>query len=298
MNIAVAALVSCLGAMPVSRDTVIVPVPDTTGSAFIAAAPDTSAADEACADSAVVQPDTAFTVPDSLKKHDGAFIVGERLVFDIAYGILKAGTATMGIPDTQLVKGRMCYHVVTTAESNKFVSTFFKVRDRVETFIDKEGLFPWKFIKKIREGHYSADKYVEYDQVRNIVVENRKDTLSVQPFVQGILSSFYLTRLKNLVPGTYFDIDNYGDGKMYPLRVLVHKRERVKVPAGTFDCILVEPVMRVEGIFKQKGKLRIWLTDDQWRMPVLMKSKALIGSISVRLVHYTHGNSVSNKHEE
>jgi hypothetical protein len=211
-----------------------------------------------------------------------AFSVGEHLVFDIAYGVINAGTATMSIPDTQWVQGRPCYHVVTTAVSNKFFSSFFKVRDRAESFIDTEGIFPWKFEKHIREGKYRADRYVEYDQRNRRVIYN-KDTLAVSPYIQGVLSSFYYVRTVPLEVKKSFNIDNFGDGKIYPLKVLVHKKERVRVPAGTFDCIIVEPVLRSEGIFKHKGRMAIWLTDDERRMPVLMKSKVLVGSIDVRL---------------
>ncbi|MBN2031474.1 DUF3108 domain-containing protein [bacterium] len=227
-------------------------------------------------------PDISEYLP--MRQHvNDAFDVGEHLTFEIAYGVIKAGTATMSIPDTQWVRGRPCYHVVTTAESNKFFDPFFKVRDRVETFIDMEGIFPWKFEKHIREGKYQSDRYVEYDQYNHLVIMDGKDTLEVEPYIQGILSSFYYVRTIPLEVGKSFDIDNYGDGKIYPLKILVHEKERVKVPAGTFDCIVVEPVMRAEGIFNQTGRMAIWLTDDERRIPVLMKSKVIIGSIDVRL---------------
>lgn len=220
----------------------------------------------------------------TFRKHENkAFAVGEHLVFEVAYKFIVAGTATMSIPDTQWVRGRPCYHVVTTAQSNKFFDSVFRVRDRVETFIDMGGIFPWKFEKHIREGKYRSDRYVEYDQINHRAIHNRKDTLEVPPHIQGVLSSFYYVRTVPLKVKKAFDIDNYGDGKLYPLKVLVHKKMRVEVPAGVFDCIVVEPVLRGEGIFNQKGRMAIWLTDDERRIPVLMKSKVLIGSIDVRL---------------
>jgi hypothetical protein len=226
-----------------------------------------------------------------------AFQVGEELVFEIAYGIIKAGKATMSIPDTQWVRGRPCYHVVTTAESNKFISTFYKVRDRVETFIDMEGIFPWKFEKHIREGGFKADQYVDYDQVLHRVIKDEKDSLYVPPFTQGVLSSFYYVRTKMLAIGKPFDVMNYGDGKLYPLRVFVHNKERIKVPAGEFDCIRVEPVLKSSGIFNQTGKLEIWLTDDAYKIPVLMKSKVAIGSVSCRLLSCRTGDGMIQKSE-
>lgn len=219
---------------------------------------------------------------------NNAFKMGEKLVFEVAFGPLVAGTATMSIPDTQSVYGRSCYHILTTAQSTKLVDTFYKVRDRIETFIDMEGLFPWKFSKHLREGSYSTEQHVDYDQV-NGKIFYKKDTLDAPQFIQGVLSSFYYVRTVPFKVKETFDIDNFGDGKIYPLRILVHKKDRIKVPAGEFDCVIVEPVMREKGIFNRKGRLAIWLTDDKKRMPVLMKSKLPIGSIDARLISYDLG---------
>ncbi|MFO7891800.1 MAG: DUF3108 domain-containing protein [bacterium] len=219
---------------------------------------------------------------------NSAFNHGERLVFEVAFGPLVAGTATMSIPDTQTIHGRPCYHMVTTARSTKFVDTFYKVRDRIETFIDMEGLFPWKFSKHLREGSYSTDQHVDYDQI-NGKIYYKKDTIDAPQFIQGVLSSFYYVRTVPFKVKESFNIDNFGDGKIYPLKILVHKKDRIKVPAGEFDCVIIEPVMREKGVFNRKGRMAIWLTDDKRRIPVLMKSKLPIGSIDARLISFELG---------
>ena len=149
-----------------------------------------------------------------------------------------------------------------------------------------EGLFSWRYEKHLREGRYRSDRYEIYDPPNRRVFFKR-DTVPAPPFVMDILAAFYYTRTVELPFGGSVDIDCFGDGKVYPLKVLVHKKEKAKVPAGTFRCMVVEPVIRGEGIFHQKGKLTIWLTDDERRIPVLMKSKVLIGSIDCRLRKYT-----------
>jgi len=230
-------------------------------------------------------PDSTGTViPNALfrKVENRAFSVGEHLVFDIAYGMVKAGTATMSIPDTQRVGDRPCLHVVTTAESSPFFSNFFKVRDRVESFIDLDGIFSWRFEKHLREGRYKANRLELYDQTLRRVFY-RKDTIAAPLYVMDILCAFYYTRTQPLEIGKTIVLDSFSDGDVYRLGVLVHRREKVRVPAGTFACIVVEPVIQGEGIFNQKGKLTIWLTDDERRIPVLLKSKVLVGSIDCRL---------------
>jgi hypothetical protein len=214
-----------------------------------------------------------------------AFSAGETLVFEVAYGMVTAGIATMSIPDTQWVRGRPCFHIVTTAETRPFFSTFFKVRDRIESLVDCQGLFSWRYEKHLREGRYTSDRYEIYDPPKRRVFF-KHDTVAAPRFVMDILAAFYYTRTVPLPVGGSVDVDCFGDGKVYPLKVLVHRKETVKVPAGKFSCIVVEPVIRGEGIFNQKGKLTIWLTDDDRRVPVLMRSKVLIGSIECRLKKY------------
>jgi hypothetical protein len=230
------------------------------------------------------QDSTEIVIPDTLfrKVENRAFSVGEHLVFDIAYGMVTAGTATMSIPDTQWVENRPCLHIVTTAESSPFFSNLFKVRDRVESFIDLDGLFSWRFEKHLREGRYKANRLELYDQTLRRVFY-RKDTIAAPLYVMDILCAFYYTRTQPLEIGKTLGLDAFGDGDVYRLGVLVHRREKIRVPAGTFTCLVVEPVIQGEGIFKQKGKLTIWLTDDERRIPVLMKSKVLVGSIDCRL---------------
>jgi hypothetical protein len=73
--------------------------------------------------------------------------------------------------------------------------------------------------------------------------------------------------------------------------VKVIGKEKVTVPAGTFDCFVIEPIMEAGGLFKNSGKLTIWITDDNRRIPVLMKSKIPVGSIDAVLQEFRPGGS-------
>lgn len=217
-----------------------------------------------------------------------AFGVNEKLTFDINYGFINAGFATMEVKALIDYQNRPCYQIITTANSNNFFSSFYKVEDSVESIIDAIGLFSWRFQKKLREGKYRADRMYEFDQRKNLAFYN-DDTIKVPPFVQDVLSLMYYIRTQDLFVGKSFFVDNFTDGKQYSLEVKVVKKERITVDAGTFDCILVEPLLQSVGVFKHEGKLRVWLTDDNLKMPVLMKSKVLVGSISAELTNYKLG---------
>ena len=220
------------------------------------------------------------------------FGVGERLKFEIKYGFISAGTATLGIPETVTERGYECYRIVSLAESNSFFSAFFTVRDVAESYLDTRELVPRRFEKRLREGDFRAHDVVLFDHDRHIALyPKRGDRLvPISVGAQDILSSLYYVRMMDLTVGRSTFIDNHADKKNYPLEIKVLRRERVKVPVGRFDCLVVEPVMRGAGLFSHQGRLTVWLTDDAARIPVLMKSKIMVGSITAVLTDVDYAN--------
>ncbi|HNX51814.1 MAG TPA: DUF3108 domain-containing protein, partial [Thermoanaerobaculaceae bacterium] len=91
------------------------------------------------------------------------------------------------------------------------------------------------------------------------------------------------TRTQALPVGGSIVFHYHASRKSQPLQVKILGREHIRTPAGEFDCIAVEPILKAGGVFKSSGRLVIWLTADERRMPVLMKSKVIIGSVSVVL---------------
>jgi len=217
-----------------------------------------------------------------------AFGIGEKLSFDIGYGFINAGYATLEVADLIEYNNRPCYRIVSTANSNKFFSSFYRVEDRVESIIDATGIFSWYFEKILREGNYQATKSYSFDQI-NHKVFYEGDTIDVANYVHDALSVMYYVRTQEFKIGQSIYIDNFTDGKHYPLEVKIIKRETVDVEAGKFDCIVVEPLLLSSGIFKHEGRLKVWLTDDRLKLPVLMKSKVFVGSITAELTEYELG---------
>jgi hypothetical protein len=230
------------------------------------------------------------SISDSLNRNleNLSFGVGEQLEFDIKYGFIRAGAATMSVERLIEYENRPCFLITSVAQSNSFFSTFYKVEDRIETILDANGLFSWRFEKNLNEGKYHARRIIIFDQRQQKAYYNQ-DTVDVPLFVQDALSVFYYVRTQDLEVGKSVFINNYNDGKLFNLEVKVVEKEKVTVAAGTFECYVVEPLMNSVGVFKHEGQLKVWLTDDRLRLPVLMKSKVLVGSISAELTDYQLG---------
>jgi hypothetical protein len=212
------------------------------------------------------------------------FGMGEKFVYNVYYGVIPAGTAGIDIlPDLVTYRQAPCYHIYTWARSAKAFDIFFKVDDQVHAYMDTRGIFTWYFEKKLSEGKYHDLKVVDYDQREGIAYTSDdgvpSDTSRLPLFVQDAISALFYFRLQEVKVGKSIYIYVHDIRKTYPLRIDIMGRETVETPAGKFDCIKVEPVLESAGIFKSTGRIFLWFTDDERRLPVQMKTKVLIGSI-------------------
>jgi hypothetical protein len=225
---------------------------------------------------------------------NGRFGTGERFVYDVKYGFIKAGEAGIEImPELVYYRNASCYHIHTWAETSKTFSTFFRVEDSIHSYMDHRGIFTWYFEKRLNEGSYHDVKVVDYDQRRGKAYLYDKgvpsDTSNIPLFVQDAITALYYFRLQDIEVGRSYHVPTHDIRKTYPLRVDVLGVENIEVGAGTFRCFKVEPVLESAGIFKQKGRIFIWFSDDEYRIPVLLKSKVLIGSFTAELREFTRG---------
>lgn len=218
-----------------------------------------------------------------------AFRVGERLVFDVNYGMVTAGEAFMSIPRTDSLAGRKTYRVEFGVNSLPSFSWIYKVEDRYLTFIDVEAIAPLRFEQHIREGSYSRDFTADFDQMRH-VARTSEGEYPIPPYVHDILSAFYYARTVDYTGFTTGDtvgLHNFYKDKSHELVVRFLGRQELDVVAGTFRTVVLEPLVKEGGLFKSEGRIVIWLTDDERRLPVRVNTKVLIGSIDVELREYS-----------
>jgi len=221
-----------------------------------------------------------------------AFKAGEKLTFDVKYGFVTAGIATMAVPGIKKISGRDAYNITFDVNTVPSFDWIYKVRDHYETFMDAEGLFPWRFEQHIREGGFSRDFSAFFDQ-RNGKAKTSEGEYKIPKYVNDIVSAFYYARTLNyskLNVGETIRLQNFYKDTVYTLDVKYLGKEQVKVSAGTFNCIIVEPIIIKGGLFKSEGSIYVWLTDDNLKIPVKVKTKILIGSIDAVLTNYEGTN--------
>ncbi|MEO8664452.1 MAG: DUF3108 domain-containing protein [Ignavibacteria bacterium] len=228
-----------------------------------------------------------------------AFKNGEKLTFEINFGFVTAGEAVMEIdPVFQIMNGRKCYDIRFFVNSTSSFDWVYKVKDFYRTYVDVEGLFPWRFEQHIKEGTYQRDFEAIFDQqnLKAKTYTGEKDPkkfegeFDIPRYVQDAMSAFYFGRTIDYSKMNVNDemlLQNFYKDQTFPLKIKYLGKETIEVPAGEFRCVKVEPLVQEGGLFKSEGSIVIWMTDDDRKMPVKVKTKVLIGSIDADLSDYT-----------
>jgi len=233
-----------------------------------------------------------FSQNDFRKVENETFERGEFLKYKVYYDSwmtywMTAGYGTTEIdPEPVMINGRETYHILVNGNSAGLFNVFFKVRDRFESFVDKEGMMPLKFIRNTREGSYKKDDEVLFDH-QNKIAQSQRKTKEITPYVQDILSAFYFMRTWNFdtadVNDKYY-LDFYLDDSLYHSEIIFLGREKVKTDFGAIDCLKFKPLVAVGEVFKDPYPMELWVTDDKNKIPVLMRSAVFIGSLKIELV--------------
>ncbi len=225
------------------------------------------------------------------------FGVGEVLRYHLDFSFLRAGYSEMAILAVDSIYGEPSYYFRSRVKSTSTVDVIYKVRDTVESWFAVDSLYSMRYQRWIHEGGYHSIKFFDYNHRTGWVsISNENGPKGVTPFIpysHNIISALYWVRCQPLQAGKELHLNLHDQTVQYPLTVRVYGLEKVEVPAGTFTCWKIEPVIESEGLFKAAGRLWVWLTDDERRLPVMMRSEIVVGSIVGRLVEYHLGKPYS-----
>jgi hypothetical protein len=206
-------------------------------------------------------------------------------VFDVGFSFITAGEAAFQVYTADSVLGRECLRVAFTVKSVPSFSWIYKVEDRYETILDAKGIFPWRFSQHVREGGYSRDFTADFDQLHGIAHAGDK-MYTVPPYVHDVVSAFYYVRTMDFSKsrvGEKYMLRNFFKDSTYQLAIKFLGRQQISVDAGVFNTIIVEPLIQEGGLFKSSGRVLIWLTDDERKIPVKVSTKIVVGSIDAEL---------------
>lgn len=213
------------------------------------------------------------------------FLEGESLVYDLKFGALRIGTGRMRVLGVDTVRDREAWHVRFTVSGGTF---FYKVNDVYESWMDVMTLNSLRYHQDLDQGGKerlrSFDIFPERAVFRETYGREREFPSVSEPLDDG--SFLFFIRTVPLEVGQVYQFNRYFRPDRNPVTIRVLRREKVRVPAGTFDAIVVQPIIKTTGIFSEGGQAEIWLSDDDKRMMLQMKSRLSFGTLNLFLRSY------------
>jgi hypothetical protein len=218
------------------------------------------------------------------------FSPGERLTFQVKWGFIPAGEGVLEVLPIETVNGIKVYHFLMTTKTYPFIDLFYKVRDRIDSYTDI-GMTHSILYKMRKQGKSKRDIMVNFDWKKGKAQYSnfgkKRKPIPIQPGSFDPLSVFYAFRFHDLRENTEIHTP-VTDGKRCVMgRAKIIRRETVKLASGTYETFLAEPELRhIRGVFEKSknAKLQIWVTADNHRMPVKIKSKVYVGTFIAELI--------------
>lgn len=210
------------------------------------------------------------------------FGIGERAEYQVKFGKFSVGSGLMEVAGIDTVRGREVWHTIFRVRGGV---PGYRVNDRLESWIDTRTLASLRHWQELSEGSRERERKFEIYPGSTYVENDREPQPTVQqPLDDG--SFLYFIRTIALEVGQTYTFERYFRPDRNPVRIEVLRRERIDVPAGSFETIVIRPIIKTKGVFSENGRAEIWLTDDDRRLMVQMKSRLNFGSINLFLKSY------------
>jgi hypothetical protein len=213
------------------------------------------------------------------------FGVGERAEYRASWGVLgRVGTGAIRIDGVDTVRGREAYHVVFTIRGG---IPGARVDNRFESWLDRERLHSHRFVQQTREVRFRRDRTREFfpDELRWTGRTNTRDESGelTTSLPLDETSFLYYLRTMDLEVGREYTLDRYWNPDGNPVRIRVLRRETVRVPAGTYRTIVVQPIIRTSGLFSEGGEAEVYFSEGPTRELVMLTAKMSIGTLRLQL---------------
>lgn len=227
------------------------------------------------------------------------FEVGEQLVLDLSWTALPAGKAMIEVRNGPDFNGRPTFHLWGNILSSKIVDAVYHVDNTIESFVDRQGMIPYKFLLHMVESKQLKETRVSFDHpnkksfywAKRISERwgnqdiDRVDTLT--PSAHDMFSALYYARTINYQMGKKVSFAIYENGQNWNVELFPVANELVRSGVGAFQCWKIAVTVKLNNVLSPTGDLFLWLSDDSKKYPVKFDAKIKIGSM--------HGNLTSIK---
>jgi hypothetical protein len=210
------------------------------------------------------------------------FAVGEKLGYSAKLGMLTLGSGTLEVASVDTVRGVESFRFRFRLQGK---TMFYSLDDVLESWVGTKDLMSRRFVQDFVENGKPIRRRYEIFPDSGFFREQGRDTTFATPNEPlDDAAFFYFVRLTPLQVGQKYSYNRYFRKDKNPVRIEVLKREKMDLPDGTeVQCLVLHPTIDTRGLFSKRSETRIWLTDDDRRLPVQIRTKFPFGTITLRL---------------
>jgi hypothetical protein len=230
---------------------------------------------------------TTLFAQELIKTNDVAFKAGEKLSYKMKYGIFTAAEANIRVEDSPIqFNGQSAYHIIAEGKTAGTFDVFYKVRNRYESYVDKNTLLPYFYAENRRESSYKHTDKVTFDREKKTISAAKGTFPYSADKIFDFVSAYYFARcidVSKIHIGQKLDLQYFLEDGVHTLSITYVGKEKVACSMGTFNCLKFNPTIIPGRIFRKDSKLYLWITDDNNRIPVKAHVEVVLGSLTMDL---------------
>ncbi len=217
------------------------------------------------------------------------FQPGEKLTFNLHYGIINAGTAYLEVNKQETdIAGQKHFEIDVNGNSNSFFDPFYKVRDVYQSFIDETTMLPSLFIRDVHEGSYSKKENYIFVRRKNEVVSGKR-TYSVPQGINDLVSTFYYLRcidFSKQKQGAVMNITALFNDSLLETGLAYTGKQTISTKFGKIRCYVFHPILVKGRIFKNQEGMILYVSEDKNQIPIRIESKVYLDYVRADLEKY------------
>jgi hypothetical protein len=228
------------------------------------------------------------------------FVIGERAEYDLKYGIIHAGTATLGVTGIDTVRDRpaYCFRLTTSGGVNLALYKY-SIRDTMRSWVDTASFRSLRFNQDQMDGGRARVKRYEIYPDRSVFTDGGDgEEASVSEPLDEIAFLFFV-RSQPLEVGATQTWARYFKPNSNPVTLKVLRRDTIEAAGRMWPTIVVRPIIKTSSLFAEGADAQVWIADDPSRVIVQVNTKLKVGSITMRLRSYDvpgRGASTASRH--
>jgi len=214
------------------------------------------------------------------------FSVGERMLYQANYGPFHIGQATMEVVGLDTIRGAETVHLRFHITGG---ALWYHLDQSMESWVGKSDFRSRQFRQDTDErGHLWHHYYDIFPDSGFYREEGVDSTFPTIPDPLDDASFLYWIRTVPLEIGKRYEYNRYFRPDRNPVIVQVLRRERISIPAGKFNAIVVRPyIPKGRGILAEKSETQMYLSDDDRHMMLALVSTFSFGTVTMRLKEYS-----------